>query len=94
MTSTVRATSAQGATFVELFFDLVFVFAVTQVAGVLREHLTVTGLVQAVLVFWLVVVGLDAVHVDAERRGHPASTRRAAHHDRRRRGVPHGRHRS
>jgi low temperature requirement protein LtrA len=54
MSSTVRATSAQGATFVELFFDLVFVFAVTQVAGVLREHLTVTGLVQAVLVFWLV----------------------------------------
>ncbi|HEX6256323.1 MAG TPA: low temperature requirement protein A [Euzebyales bacterium] len=54
MSSTVRATSAQGATFVELFFDLVFVFAVTQVAGVLREHLTVTGLVEATFVFWLV----------------------------------------
>ena len=31
-----------------------FVFAVTQVTGVLRENLTLAGLVQAVLVFWLV----------------------------------------
>ena len=54
MSTSVRATRPQGATFIELFFDLVFVFAVTQVTGVLREHLTLTGLVQAVLVFWLV----------------------------------------
>jgi low temperature requirement protein LtrA len=54
MSTTVRATRPQGATFIELFFDLVFVFALTQVAGVLREHLTLGGLVQAVLVFWLV----------------------------------------
>ncbi|CAN5920885.1 low temperature requirement protein A [soil metagenome] len=50
----VRATRPQGATFIELFFDLVFVFAVTQVTAVLEEHLTAVGLVQAVLVFWLV----------------------------------------
>lgn len=54
MAMTVRATRPQGATFIELFFDLVFVFAVTQVTAVLEEHLTVVGLVQAVLVFWLV----------------------------------------
>lgn len=54
MTTTVRATRAQGATFIELFFDLVFVFAVTQVTAVLEEHLTPLGLVQAVLIFWLV----------------------------------------
>ena len=50
----VRATQAQGATFVELFFDLVFVFAVTQITAYLRDNLTATGLVRAVLIFWLV----------------------------------------
>src|SRR5213075_1412002 len=30
-------------TFVELFFDLVFVFAVTQLSHTLLEHLTITG---------------------------------------------------
>jgi low temperature requirement protein LtrA len=54
MQRTVRATRPQGATFIELFFDLVFVFAVTQVTELLREHLTFTGLIQALLVFWLV----------------------------------------
>ena len=44
----------QSVTFVELFFDLVFVFSVTQVAGLLHHHLDWTGLGQAVLVFWLV----------------------------------------
>lgn len=52
--SSVRATQAQGATFVELFFDLVFVFAVTQVTAEFRESLTAIGLVRALLVFWLV----------------------------------------
>ena len=44
----------QSVTFVELFFDLVFVFSVTQVASLLHHHLDWTGLGQAVLVFWLV----------------------------------------
>ena len=44
----------QSVTFVELFFDLVFVFSVTQVASPLHHHLDWTGLGQAVLVFWLV----------------------------------------
>ena len=44
----------QTVTFVELFFDLVFVFSVTQVAHLLARHLDWTGVGQAVLVFWLV----------------------------------------
>ena len=44
----------QSATFVELFFDLVFVFAVTQVVGLLHDGLTWASAGQAVLVFWLV----------------------------------------
>jgi len=44
----------QRVTFVELFFDLVFVFSVTQVVGVLHHHLDWSGVGQTVLVFWLV----------------------------------------
>jgi low temperature requirement protein LtrA len=38
-------------TFVELFFDLVFVFAVTQLSHTLLEHLTAGGLLQTALLF-------------------------------------------
>jgi low temperature requirement protein LtrA len=44
----------QNATFVELFFDLVFVFSVTQVVGLLHGELTWITVGQAILVFWLV----------------------------------------
>lgn len=44
----------QSATFVELFFDLVFVFAVTQVVGLLHDGLTWASVGRAILVFWLV----------------------------------------
>ncbi len=44
----------QNVTFVELFFDLVFVFSVTQLVGLLHEGLNWTVIGQAVLVFWLV----------------------------------------
>ena len=54
MSNTVRADQAQGATFVELFFDLVFVFAVTQIAATLRDDMTISGLLRGLLVFWLV----------------------------------------
>lgn len=53
MTS-IRGTEEQGATFVELFFDLVFVFAVTQVTAVLASDLTAAGMARALIVFWLV----------------------------------------
>ena len=44
----------QKVTFIELFFDLVFVFSVTQVVGLLYHDLDLTHLGQAILVFWLV----------------------------------------
>jgi low temperature requirement protein LtrA len=44
----------QSTAFVELFFDLVFVYSVTQVVGLLHHHLDWVGAGQAVLVFWLV----------------------------------------
>jgi len=41
-------------TFVELFFDLVFVFAITQLSHALLGHLTLLGLLQATLLFMAV----------------------------------------
>jgi low temperature requirement protein LtrA len=52
--TSIRGTEEQGATFVELFFDLVFVFAVTQVTASLARDLTASGLLRALIVFWLV----------------------------------------
>ena len=44
----------QGATFVELFFDLVFVFAITQVTGLVHHDLSPAGIGKALLVFWMI----------------------------------------
>ncbi len=44
----------QPVTFVELFFDLVFVFSVTQVVVLLHHHLDWPTVGKALLVFWLV----------------------------------------
>ena len=44
----------QRVTFVELFFDLVFVFSVTQVVGLVHHRFDWGGVGQGVLVFWLV----------------------------------------
>jgi len=44
----------QGATFVELFFDLVFVFAVTRVTHQLAHHLSWGAVGATVVVFWLI----------------------------------------
>lgn len=44
----------QKVTFVELFFDLVFVFSVTQVVALFHHHLEWATVGQAILVFWLV----------------------------------------
>jgi len=41
-------------TFVELFFDLVFVFAVTQLSHSMLEHLTIAGALQTLLLFMAV----------------------------------------
>jgi low temperature requirement protein LtrA len=44
----------QGATFVELFFDLVFVFAITQVSHYATHHLDGSGLLRSVIMFWMI----------------------------------------
>ena len=49
-----RTDGEQGATFVELFFDLVFVFAVTQVVSLVHHDLTWDGVLHGLLVFWLI----------------------------------------
>ncbi|HEU4319804.1 MAG TPA: low temperature requirement protein A [Acidimicrobiia bacterium] len=52
--SRVRVDRTQGATFVELFFDLVFVYAVTQLTSFVLHDLTWSGVGKAGLLFWLV----------------------------------------
>jgi low temperature requirement protein LtrA len=49
-----RASAPQTVTFVELFFDLVFVFAVTQITALTVHDLTVGGALRSVLLFWLI----------------------------------------
>lgn len=49
-----RASGDQGVTFVELFFDLVFVFALTQITKIVVEDLTWAGAAEAVVVFWMI----------------------------------------
>lgn len=44
---------AKRTTFVELFFDLVFVFAITQVAATIHADHSAAGWVQAALLLWL-----------------------------------------
>jgi low temperature requirement protein LtrA len=44
----------QGATFVELFFDLVFVFAVTQITHYAAHHLDGSGILRSAVLFWLI----------------------------------------
>ena len=44
----------QKVTFVELFFDLVFVFSVTQVVRLFHDGFDWTAVGQAILIFWLV----------------------------------------
>jgi low temperature requirement protein LtrA len=52
--STIISPEDQNVTFVELFFDLVFVFSVTQVVGLLHAELNWLVVGQVILVFWLV----------------------------------------
>jgi low temperature requirement protein LtrA len=49
-----RATTAQAVTFVELFFDLVFVFAVTQLTALTAHELTPGGILRSILLGWLI----------------------------------------
>jgi low temperature requirement protein LtrA len=49
-----HATGPQPATFVELFFDLVFVFAVTQVTALTARNLSPDGVLRSLVLFWLI----------------------------------------
>jgi low temperature requirement protein LtrA len=49
-----RAEGDQGVTFVELFFDLVFVFAITQITKLVVDDLTFGGAAEAVLLLWMI----------------------------------------
>lgn len=52
--SKVRVRRTQGVTHVELFFDLVFVFAVTQLTSFLHRDLTWSGVGRTAVLFWMV----------------------------------------
>ena len=49
-----RASGGQAVTFVELFFDLVFVFAVTQITALTAHDLTPEGILRSILLGWLI----------------------------------------
>ena len=63
----------QKVTFVELFFDLVFVFCVTKVTALLHGKFDVAGVGSALLVFWLVWWGWTqfAWALNAANTDHP-----------------------
>ena len=61
-----RSAADQGAGLSELFFDLVFVFAVTQITSVLAHDLTASESFERHPLL-ACVVGMDAVHLVAER---------------------------
>ena len=50
----ITTTEDQSTTFIELFFDLVFVYAVTQTVSLVHKELSWAGVAHAVIVFWLV----------------------------------------
>ena len=54
MRGNMRAASAQSVTFVELFFDLVFVFAITQLTVLTAHHLTPDGILRSILLGWII----------------------------------------
>ena len=53
-TAKIRKPKGQGVTFVELFFDLVFVFSVTQLVELLHHDFSWLAVGQMVLIFWLI----------------------------------------
>ncbi len=52
--SNLRTADPQEVTFVELFFDLVFVFAVTQITALTAHDLTPDGVLRSILLGWLI----------------------------------------
>jgi hypothetical protein len=52
--TSVRTSDPQAVTFVELFFDLVFVYAVTQLTALTAHNLTAEGVLRSILLGWLI----------------------------------------
>src|SRR5215204_7412703 len=52
--SNLRTSDPQSVTFVELFFDLVFVFAITQLTALTAHDLTPDGILRSILLGWLI----------------------------------------
>jgi low temperature requirement protein LtrA len=52
--SSLRTSDPQAVTFVELFFDLVFVFAVTQITALTAHDLTPEGVLRSIVLGWLI----------------------------------------
>jgi low temperature requirement protein LtrA len=52
--SSISSPEDQSVTFIELFFDLVFVFAVTQVVSLFHDGIDWEAVGKAILVFWMV----------------------------------------
>jgi low temperature requirement protein LtrA len=50
----IRTSQPQAVAFVELFFDLVFVFAITQLTAETAHHLSAEGVVRSAIVGWLI----------------------------------------
>jgi low temperature requirement protein LtrA len=59
-----RAGGAERVTPLELFFDLVYVFAVTQLSHRLLEHLTIGNVLETLML--LLVVGVDRHDFDRQ----------------------------
>jgi low temperature requirement protein LtrA len=54
MNNALIAKENQSTDFIELFFDLVFVFAITKITHFTAHHLDVRHVLQSVLIFWLI----------------------------------------
>lgn len=80
MSRSITTDEDQSASFVELFFDLAFVFAVTQIVQVIHHHLAWADVGRGLVLFWLVwwawtqfawaLNSADTTHPDVESDEH------------------------
>lgn len=61
----VATPDGRGVTWVELFFDLIFVFSVTQLVGLLHDGFTWHAVGQVAMAFWFVWFSMGSVHLGA-----------------------------
>ena len=52
--NSIIATSDKSADFVELFFDLIFVFAIPKITNLTASHLDIKQMFQSIVIFWLI----------------------------------------